>query len=430
MKTILAIFVLLLTSFLGVAQYSTLVSETFSTNANNWVQPDNADAKLLVNGSNYYFENRDEGQYLSWLSLPMGSERNFEVWAMTQHLSGVENYGYGLVFGGSDQFNCYEFLVSKNGYFKIGYYEYGTWKTIMDWTVSSALNTYSGSTNDIGVVSINGLWHFLIGETEVATLSSRTFFGSNFGLAVENRQAVAFDDFEVISGIYSDEAPVKVEMTEWVLEEEPVAEEEFEWTEEDEKWLEELLDEYEDETTKATFPDPGSLPVNRSLVVPSGLVAKLQLVVCDYPNNFASVRGEKLPAGDFFTGENYASLLYLDGFDDCYFNMDFAGNRLNFHANFVSSDKTTALRFYDDMKLQMLDVEFGCSSFVFDETIDEDPESVIPFVTYWIPFNLSEPAATVFREFVMELEFMKSFNLTETYEMVDEWIVTLRIKSM
>gem|GEM_PF-1497990 len=423
MKYVFTIMIMSVLITDAAAQHTTLIFDSFNDNSNNWGVEDNASAKTSVSGSHYYFENRTSSQYLSWKTLPLGFETNFEVWTVADHRAGVKDFGYGVLFGGSDASNCFEFIISFDGHFKVGYFNYGTWTTIQDWTFSSAINTTAGSTNDVGVISQYGTWHFMVGLTEVSSTPARALYGYNFGMAVENYQTIGFDDFEVIKGIYVE--PIGDVVEDWS---DPADEAEAEeWTEEDEAWLEALLTEDAEGENDKQHPDPNTLPVNSALMVPSDFAGRLNLIACDYPNNFANVRGEKKPSEEFDLIDSYYSLVTMDGLDEVSFSPGFASNNLSFHASFSSTNKSEAMRFYDTIKLKLLDASIDCTGLVYDERIADDPESAIPYSTYWLPFNLDETAATDFADFYMELEFLKFFQIDDDFNMTDEWTVTLRI---
>jgi hypothetical protein len=396
MKKILSLFVCaIVLSFAARAQYTTLIYDTFVDNVNGWAQEDNSSAKLAIRDGQYYFENRGTGQYHTWKYKYLGSDPNFEVWAVTQHVSGVDNWGYGLHFGGSNADNCYEFMIAANGYFKVGTFSGGTWSDIIAWTTSSAIETYSGATNDVGVICKNGNWYFMINTTQVASLPARSLYGNNFGVLVENYQTVNFDDFEVLSGIFIE-------------------------GEEMDSWEDDSYDDIE-------FPDPSTLPINYALRIPATFDERLKTIICDFPNNFSSVRGALKEKGEYDLTNSFQSLISLEGFESCEFNQAFLSNDINFLGSYTSYDKDDALRVFNQMRQKLMSINTGCTALVYEDMNDSDPESAIPYSTIWLPFNLSEPAATDYNDFTLTLEVMKLFDFDQDFNMIDEWHVNLRV---
>ncbi len=111
--------------------------------------------------------------------------------------------GYGIIFNYSDPLNFSTFNVSKNGYYRYGYYVRGQYVEPIPWTKVS-LNS-EGSLNTLRVQFQNRRMLFMINGTKINELPEPSWVGSKMGFIVYGKQNIqvgrlsVFEDKEEIT---------------------------------------------------------------------------------------------------------------------------------------------------------------------------------------------------------------------------------------
>lgn len=119
-----------------------IFEEQFTDNRNAWFEGDNGQYSAKVELERYLFEHkRGEGQ--SWLSCKdcgdYYTQAGFRVQCVLEKINGVDNYGYGLVWGVENTHNFYDFLITGSGYYRIYQWIAGASTAVIDWTLSDAI---------------------------------------------------------------------------------------------------------------------------------------------------------------------------------------------------------------------------------------------------------------------------------------------------
>jgi hypothetical protein len=197
--TLLAVCLLVIGFDTGYAQssdtYNTLLYDDFYDNSNQWATSDHENATMTVSGGNYYFEHkRSESSWLSYKKIDAyNSSMDFVLEAKIEHISGIDNNGFGIVFGRKDNENQYEFFISANGYYMIKEIRNDQKTYISDWTLLSALNKGNYSFNTLRLECKNNLWSFYINNVFLTSTSAREWFDKRIGFVVYKNQKMAVD---------------------------------------------------------------------------------------------------------------------------------------------------------------------------------------------------------------------------------------------
>ena len=130
-----------------------IFEEQFTDNRNAWLEGDNGQYSAKVDLERYVFEHkRGEGQ--SWLSCKdcgdYYAQAGFRVQCVLEKISGVDNYGYGLVWGVENTHNFYDFLITGSGYYRIYQWIAGASTAVIDWTLSDAVR----SSNNLNLLEV------------------------------------------------------------------------------------------------------------------------------------------------------------------------------------------------------------------------------------------------------------------------------------
>ncbi len=81
-------------------------------------------------------------------------------------ISGVNNYGFGLLWGRTDCDNEYTILISSNGHFMITKDVDGTTSELYKWTKTDAVNQGNGASNNLAIVQFEASVYFYINQIE------------------------------------------------------------------------------------------------------------------------------------------------------------------------------------------------------------------------------------------------------------------------
>lgn len=164
-----------------------------SSNPNGWSTKKSAEVDLsIVNGDYIFDHKRDSKGWVSTINKYIDTSRDFRIAASIKKVSGIQNNGYGLIFGRKDNDNENHFMISGDGSFKIMNYENGTTNKIKDWTKSSAIKTGNGASNYLKVQKAGNTYKFYINSTLVYTrYTPFKFYGNRTGFVVYDRQKIS-----------------------------------------------------------------------------------------------------------------------------------------------------------------------------------------------------------------------------------------------
>ena len=164
----------------------------YTDNKNNWSVSNNENVELDISNGDYYFDHRrDNGGWSSTIIKYINTSRDFKIVADIKKISGIQNNGYGIVFGRKDSQNQNLFYVNGQGSYSINKIRNGQDNFLKKWTASSAIRTGNGKYNVLKVVKVGSKLEYYINNTKVYTDYSPQFFGDRVGYIVYNRQKVS-----------------------------------------------------------------------------------------------------------------------------------------------------------------------------------------------------------------------------------------------
>lgn len=180
------------------------LSDTFSSNENHWFTGDFSDefatgSQLITNGT-YRWEMKAH-QSVGWWAFPdVSPVSDFYLTVEAKQVSGPESSSYGIVFRMVDDANYYVFLISDNGQFGLSLLHNNQWKTLIDWTRTSAIQP--GKVNRLTVSAEGSYFVFFISDQFVSEMSDSQLSRGIAGVVVElynaNDAAIfEFDNFEL-----------------------------------------------------------------------------------------------------------------------------------------------------------------------------------------------------------------------------------------
>ena len=177
---------------------STIFKDEFNNNSNNWSLSSNENMQTMLENGKYYFEHkRTTAGWNTTQTVKIDTSKDFKIETKIQKISGVDNYGYGLLFGRKDNDNQYIFAITSNGYYAIDNYENGTNNSVKKWTTTPFINKGNNAYNTLKVVKEGGFLKFYINDRYLTLISYKELQGTNIGYVVYNQQKIAVDDVEV-----------------------------------------------------------------------------------------------------------------------------------------------------------------------------------------------------------------------------------------
>ncbi len=188
-----------------------IFEETFADNHNEWLVNQTADYTLLLEPERYVFQHhRDTGCWMVWKDCGFYYDKpSFRIHVITQKIEGVDDNGYGLVWGLENADNCFEFVISGDGHYRIGKYEKGNHTAIVPWTRSQTIQQWN-TVNVLEIIREENELFFLINGTEVHRLEAKpllTIPGRKTGFVIYNANKVAFHSLSISTNEKTDVPP-------------------------------------------------------------------------------------------------------------------------------------------------------------------------------------------------------------------------------
>ncbi|MBN1948662.1 MAG: hypothetical protein JW784_02865 [Candidatus Cloacimonetes bacterium] len=168
----------------------------FTDNSNSWYTGEDEEMTTRIENGKYLFQNKTDGDYYVWNRAYLDDGEDFNITTRIRHTGGVDDYGYGLVWGMEDIDNHYYFLISHNGYYQIGKYKEGEIYIKVEWTQNAYINTQSIN-NKLTLRKVGDQLKFYINDNYVNQIQFESFFANSLGFVVWEAQTIEIDDLIV-----------------------------------------------------------------------------------------------------------------------------------------------------------------------------------------------------------------------------------------
>ena len=199
---------LLLVAGPGLAQSELplLFREDFNDNQHEWLVANTATYRAAVVNGGYRLENRTDQANLFYDLQVVQPNRNYRIVGQFRQLAGVDNYGYGLVWGTRDGNNSNNFIISSSGQVNIYLNRQGKITTLYGWKPAASIKPL-GEENFLEVRRTGPILFFLVNNQVVwqTPAASLPFLGQQVGFIVSNRMTVQVGRLS----IYQKKEPIK-----------------------------------------------------------------------------------------------------------------------------------------------------------------------------------------------------------------------------
>ena len=169
--------------------------EHFDDNNRRWFELSNSDAEFSVNNGAYVMEGKVVGWRVATMPVAINQQEDFRIECTVTHAVGVNNFGYGLMWGAKDK-NYNYFAISADGMFTVARVTEGVVNRVVPWAIPNSINR-SNATNKLTIEKRSNELSFLINDTFAAKIEFQPFFGDRLGFVVYNKQKIIFDDLVV-----------------------------------------------------------------------------------------------------------------------------------------------------------------------------------------------------------------------------------------
>ena len=177
-----------------------VLGENFDDNALEWNIDDDADDYHSVQQGVYLLKYTDEeaGTYV-WNDCVLDQNKDFRLEAKISHPAGVDDSGYGLLWGLKDINNTFGFEITANGHFRIFRETDEGMAELVDWTENDAI-VEGNEINDLAIQKMGGQLTFYINNVQVHQMPFQPFFGDQIGFSLWSNQLILIDYVYAIQG--------------------------------------------------------------------------------------------------------------------------------------------------------------------------------------------------------------------------------------
>ncbi|OQY03398.1 MAG: hypothetical protein B6I20_05080 [Bacteroidetes bacterium 4572_117] len=197
-KKVSNLFILLFfTYYFSFAQLENQFTEDFNNNNRQWSVSDNKDIKTKVENGFYVMQHKRKSlSYNFWRNFAIDADNDFYVEASLKQVAGIDNWGYGIVWGAAGWDNSYNFTISSNGMFTVTGHdkeEYFEWQA---WKESKKIKPL-GQINILAIKKTGDLLYFYINNSLVYTHKFKRLYGNKIGFIVGRSMTVKADFLKV-----------------------------------------------------------------------------------------------------------------------------------------------------------------------------------------------------------------------------------------
>jgi outer membrane protein OmpA-like peptidoglycan-associated protein len=193
MKNYLSILFISLLCHSVFAQQKISFYDDFSRNDNGWSESSTEKITTKVTDGHYeLYHKRSSGGYCFYDDYFMETKSDFYFESKMMQTIGETNHGYGLVWGGKNASNCYNFMISSNGYYRIGEWTEGKFKGLTEWVKTTANNPML-QYNTLAVERKKNMLYFYVNGTEIHKRANLPLKGLKFGFNLKAAMKVKAD---------------------------------------------------------------------------------------------------------------------------------------------------------------------------------------------------------------------------------------------
>jgi outer membrane protein OmpA-like peptidoglycan-associated protein len=186
------------------AQQKVVFNEEFTDNSLGWWTGENESGSASISNGSYRLQWKTEGFWYISRTVFIDTAKDFVIEAAIRQVEGIDNHGYGIVWGRNGDGRHNEFIVSSNGQ-RLVTTSNGEWINHQPWMASPAIRPM-GETNVLTIEKHGSQLHYRVNGTEVATTPVLDFYGLDIGIIVNLKMTIEIDRLTV----RQDQPPINV----------------------------------------------------------------------------------------------------------------------------------------------------------------------------------------------------------------------------
>ncbi len=187
----------------ALAQRDTVIAYDFDNNDAGWHEGSNSEYSAKVQNGKYIFAHFTSSSYRHFSHYHLiKPESNFRIETMIRQLNGVENHGYGLIWGRDGYRDAFRFIISSNGMYSISKHEANEWVSIVQWTNAREIINPMGEYNSLTIQKTGEKIKFIINGTQVEYLDFQRFYGTFIGFETNLKMTCEVEYLSIIHPHY------------------------------------------------------------------------------------------------------------------------------------------------------------------------------------------------------------------------------------
>jgi len=187
--------------------YDNLINES-----SDWFEGDDDDHSLKRNDGAYLIERKAATSY----SIPSvylylsNDEKDWSIECQTEWLRGVDDLGYGIVFG-KDKGSYFSFAIAAAGYYRFDKYVDWNCTELIPWKSSAVVDTRG--INHLQITNFSNRLSLYVNGQFVDSVQKELFFGNHLGFKVANAQTIVFSDLRICKLVEDDSYGAGIEVS-------------------------------------------------------------------------------------------------------------------------------------------------------------------------------------------------------------------------
>ncbi len=183
--------------FIGSVKAQNSFIEEFNDNNNNWDEINDKKVHEKIKSGKYFFGHKErKGAWASTIKIPVSTTNDFIISSKIEKTLGVNNHGYGLIWGWKDAKNYNTFIISGDRNYKITQTSNGNTSILAGWKMSSHIKKRGGG-NILTIRKQGKKLTFTINNKIIERLDFREFSGHLMGFIVNRNIRVKIDYLKV-----------------------------------------------------------------------------------------------------------------------------------------------------------------------------------------------------------------------------------------
>jgi len=162
---------------------SPIFEEHFRDNIHGWYLVNDQDKRFEIVNGQYIIESKRGGNWITSRRIPLNQSADFKIHMTVQKISGTDDYGFGMSWGGKNLNNYYMFVMTGSGYFIHERIDNSKPERILS-KFEDSINKGSGSSNALSLQKSGNHLEFYINNKLVGKTPFSPFFGDYLGCIV------------------------------------------------------------------------------------------------------------------------------------------------------------------------------------------------------------------------------------------------------